>query len=201
MASSSSPFQSFGRPLYRPPTAPPASLPPDLVRRASSASVTPPVPLLPLSSSTAALSPSSLSSLTVPSSSARRPTSRMTVLNPAFALNLRSYAEEADDDAAGGPPSPLETSIHISDVLNRGRAVPIVRAEGLDGSHFAAARGREEAATPPASTPKRVPTLNVNSDEAQKAGGKKDEEVKEDEPLTGDKGETASEVAAMFAGW
>lgn len=183
--------QQAGPPgFYRPRTAPPASIAPSLL--------TPQIYV-----PHAASSP--------PSST--KPHTRATSLSYqpqlAFLSTVRESASPSADDSganAQGPPSPLETSIGRPEAaLHRSRAVSVDevarRADIERATVTVPARTAQAALSDAAFVSPGAAARTGTEAEGKGKGRARSEDGDVDEPLTGDKGETASEVAAMFAHW
>jgi len=175
--------------FYRPRTAPPASIAPSL--------------LLPRAYTPAALhAPSTSSSFAAPAPHARAATLSYSP-QLAYLSTLRESSSEAD-----GPPSPLETSIGVqdTDVLQRARAVSVdeaARREQLERATVQPSSGGSaaRAALLDAAFVGSPGRRDAQGAQKVRAKGKERAGEDEDEPLTGDKGETTDEMAAMFASW
>ncbi|BGP37176.1 hypothetical protein JCM10449v2_001080 [Rhodotorula kratochvilovae] len=206
--------------LLRPRTAPPASLAPTLLTpRAYTPSS--------LHTRTSSFSSPSASLPSPPPPPAAHARTASLSYTPQLAflstLRERSSAGGGSDDG-DGPPSPLETSIGLPEAaMSRSRAVSVdelARAAQVEGARVASAgvggvgkvplaggpsvaglARSETAAADESAMHSESPgkeTLAAATKE-EKGKGRATEDA--DEPLTGDKGETASEVAAMFANW
>ncbi|GAA6055002.1 hypothetical protein JCM3770_000488 [Rhodotorula araucariae] len=203
--------------FFRPRTAPPASVAPVLLT---------PRPYAPSSYHTRASS-SSLPAPLPPPSAHPRAASLSYTPQLAFLATLRESAAPGraagddgdDDEAEGSPPSPLETSIGLPEAaLHRARAVAVDQSSRA--AQVASARVTSAVGTVPLAADAAAPgrsRVEVWAQSATVARSKQlprelEGEVKkvdkermraadDDEPLTGDKGETAEEVAAMFANW
>ncbi|POY73538.1 hypothetical protein BMF94_3476 [Rhodotorula taiwanensis] len=175
---------------YRPMTAPPASVAPGLLQL--TLSVEPAVPAVHRQSA-----PDS-AAFSAPSSPNSAPALRMPIVNTCTYL----------PSASSGPSSPLETAISARSAeettLARGRPVaPNSEARERDrlaavvssGQVNMAASPQVRAETDLAGAQARGATANSGS------AGARLPPALDFEPLVGDKGETASEVAAMFGNW
>ncbi|GAA5863392.1 hypothetical protein JCM1840_007511 [Sporobolomyces johnsonii] len=171
----------LGPGVFRPRTAPPAAISPDL-----------------LSWSRRALSPSPLSSAS-PSDAPTHLHVRSASLNPSFLRTTLEPTEEGDI-GSDGPPSPIETSIGVTArSLNRPRAVSA--SAGAELGRSAATKANPTAALVALSN--SAFTSSASSLSGAGGAGRFVLGTKEpaEEPLTGDKGETTSEIAAMFGNW
>ncbi|GAA5990950.1 hypothetical protein JCM11641_007441, partial [Rhodosporidiobolus odoratus] len=199
--------QNPGTSIYRPRTAPPASVAPDLTTSRFSFASPPSLPSVPSSgNNTLTRTSLSVSAAPPPALSAH---SRSLSVAPTF---LRTTREEEEGET-NGPPSPIETSIHVNDVMNRSRAVSIgegrlfgeqiQRAGPVDRTAALSALSNSafNAGPAQASSRARSPALPAAPALSPPVAQDEDKDMEEDQSLTGDKGETASEVAAMFAGW
>lgn len=102
--------------------------------------------------------------------------------------------------------SPLETSIGAIDaeggLMKRGRAVsPDVEARGRASRSAKVETLRTSTVSPASANVVTASVLSVTSTEHSENVTLPSVGVADFEPLIGDKGETASEVAAMFAHW
>ncbi|BGP13241.1 hypothetical protein JCM10213v2_001160 [Rhodosporidiobolus nylandii] len=171
--------------IFRPRTAPPASVAPDL--RSSRFTFSSAAPFASGNNTLTHPSPSSLS--VPPPSASSRSHGRSLSLTPAA---LRSLAEETD--GTEGPPSPIETSIHINNVLNRPRAVSVgedrqVETRPVEVDRTAALAALSNSAFAGSTGESGTPKSRAEAKEGDLL------------ELTGDKGETASEIGRMFSGW
>ncbi|GAA5959841.1 hypothetical protein JCM8115_004875 [Rhodotorula mucilaginosa] len=171
------PENAFPDSFFRPLTAPPASIAPEMTQRLQTSSPSMPASL---SSREAAKSPP-----------------------PAGLRQLSTHGLLAQSSFIG---SPLETSIGATDaeggLMKRARAVsPDVEARAR-ASRSAKVETLQTKSTSPASgNVVTASTLSATSGERSEIATLTSVGVANFEPLVGDKGETASEVAAMFAHW
>ncbi|GAA5902815.1 hypothetical protein JCM8208_006483 [Rhodotorula glutinis] len=175
--------------FYRPRTAPPASIAPSL--------------LLPRAYTPAALHAPSTSSSYASSAPHARTTSFSYSPQLAYLSTLRESSTDADE-----PASPLETSIGMQDsnVLQRTRAVSVdevARREEIDRAtvQSSSTTGAARAALSDAAFAASPGREEVQGGAAVDEKGKGRAHEVKDEPLTGEKGETTDEMAAMFANW
>ncbi|GAA5979053.1 hypothetical protein JCM10908_002788 [Rhodotorula pacifica] len=178
------PVEMYPESTFRPRTAPPASIAPEMTYTLQASSPTPPLPV-------------PAASISLPSPPKSTPSSYGGL------RELRMSSLVADGDGAG---SPLETSIGRFDsgtVLERARAVaPDFELRAQNGRD---AQGQSVVTKPVASAPARPDNLpSAPLDPTSKEGGAPTiapSGAPDFGALVGDKGETASEVAAMFANW
>lgn len=163
--------------FFRPLTAPPASIAPEMTQRLQTSSPSMPASL---SSREAAKSPP-----------------------PAGLRQLSTNGLVAQSSVIG---SPLETSIGAIDaeggLMKRARAVsPDVEARARASRSAKLETLQTKSISPASGTVVTASTLSATSGERSENATLTSVEVADFEPLVGDQGETASEVAAMFAHW
>ncbi|KAG0662249.1 hypothetical protein C6P46_003435 [Rhodotorula mucilaginosa] len=171
------PENAFPDSFFRPLTAPPASIAPEMTQRLQTSSPSMPASL---SSREAAKSPP-----------------------PAGLRQLSTNGLVAQSSVIG---SPLETSIGAIDaeggLMKRARAVsPDVEARARASRSAKLETLQTKSISPASGTVVTASTLSATSGERSENATLTSVEVADFEPLVGDQGETASEVAAMFAHW
>lgn len=160
--------------FFRPLTAPPASIAPEMTQRLQTSS------------------PSMLYSLSPREAAPSSP--------PASLRHLSTQATNAESSSIG---SPLETSIGTIDseggLIKRGRAISSNVESRTRASRSAKRETLQTKSILPATgnvvTASALSVITAEQSENVTVG------IADFEPLVGDKGETASEVAAMFAHW
>ncbi|GJN87869.1 hypothetical protein Rhopal_000824-T1 [Rhodotorula paludigena] len=188
--------------FYRPRTAPPASIAPDLL--VSPAPPLPPVapaqrdpsPARPTLPSTPVLLPPTLNARVL---SLSVPHERATLL--AVATSSSPGLANTSDDGEDGPPSPLETSIGFAStgLLERGRAVQVnelARAKEIESALFGKVDATPSTAGDDGAAPRAVGGVPTNE-----AVEVLMEERQDSKRANEDKEETVSEIGAVYANW